>query len=66
MEQKVFKFFEKARKDGSVDLDKLVANVDIVKSDGWTIKQISTCSSCMTFPNQPSATYVYLFLLAEK
>lgn len=65
MEQKVIRNSYQVSCDGEFesDINEMIEGLII---DGWTVKQISTCSSCKNYPNQPSETYIHVFLLAEK
>lgn len=65
MEQKVIKFTYAVDDYGKFEFN-LNEEFEPLKKEGWTIKQISSCSSCNFIPNQGSVTKVHVFLLAEK
>lgn len=66
MEQKIYEHHFEVESTGSlkgINLDDLIREAE---KEGFTVKQISTCSSCQTYVNQDSLTFVHVFLLAEK
>lgn len=66
MEQKVFKYKFEVYQSGEPKGYNLDEEVKRLISDGWTIKQISTCTTNKYFANSGTETYLYVFLLAEK
>lgn len=65
MEQKVFDFHFDVDSYGNVDFD-VNDEISKLQSEGWTVKQISSCSSCSIEVNKESITKIHFFLLAEK
>ncbi len=66
MKQKVFKYTYKVCESGEPEEYNLDEEVKRLTSDGWTIKQISTCTSNKYFVNRDTEAYLHVFLFAEK
>ena len=59
MEQKVFEFHFKVVGNGNLETS-IEKRVDEIKSDGWIIKQISTCSSNKSWSSRSDSDFSYL------
>ncbi len=66
MEQKIFRFKYRVYQLGNPEEYDLDEKVEELVSLGWTIKQISTCTSNKYFVNKDTEVYLHVFLLAEK
>ena len=66
MEQKIFKYKYKVNQSGEPEVYNLDEEVERLISGGWTIKQISTCTTNKYFVNRDTEAYLHVFLLADK
>lgn len=67
MKQKIYEYHYKVDVNGNlegIDLDAIISEVE---SDGYTVKQISTCYSDKQYPSRKDYdAYIHIFLLAEE